>query len=82
MGKRKNKSNYKFTDSLEINDATYMDYLNRFRIQIASKLLLETGASISEIASLTGFQDQAYFCRVFRKVKGFPPGNIRSRSRS
>ena len=56
------------------------DYLNRFRIQIASKLLLETGASISEIASMTGFQDQAYFCRVFRKVKGFPPGNIRSRS--
>ena len=31
MGKRKNKNNYKFTDSLEINDATYMDYLNRFR---------------------------------------------------
>ena len=57
------------------------DYLNRFRIQIASKLLLETGASISEIASMTGFQDQAYFCRVFRKVKGFPPGNIRSRNR-
>ena len=57
------------------------DYLNRFRIQIASKLLLETGASISDIASMTGFQDQAYFCRVFRKVKGFPPGNIRSRSR-
>lgn len=55
------------------------DYLNRYRIQIASRLLLETGSSISEIASLTGFQDQAYFCRVFRKVKGFPPGNIRNR---
>ncbi len=55
------------------------DYLNRYRIQIASRLLLETGSSISEIASLTGFQDQAYFCRVFRKVKGFPPGNIRTR---
>ncbi len=55
------------------------DYLNRYRIQIASRLLLETGSSISEIASLTGFQDQAYFCRVFRKVKGFPPGNIRVR---
>ena len=58
------------------------DYLNRFRIQIASKLLLETGASISEIAGMTGFQDQAYFCRVFRKVKGFPPGSIRSRSQA
>ncbi len=55
------------------------DYLNRYRIQIASRLLLETGSSISEIAALTGFQDQAYFCRVFRKVKGFPPGNIRTR---
>ncbi|MGN1164324.1 MAG: helix-turn-helix domain-containing protein [Candidatus Ornithospirochaeta sp.] len=58
------------------------DYLNRFRIQIASRLLLETGASISEIAGMTGFQDQAYFCRVFRKVKGFPPGSIRSRSQA
>lgn len=29
--KRKNLRNYKFTDSLEINDATFLDYLNRFR---------------------------------------------------
>ena len=29
--KRKSRNNYKFTDSLELNDATYLDYLNRFR---------------------------------------------------
>ena len=29
--KRKNRNNYKFGDSLELNDATYLDYLNRFR---------------------------------------------------
>ena len=29
--KRKNRNNYKFTDSAEINNATYTDYLNRFR---------------------------------------------------
>lgn len=29
--KRKSRNNYKFTDSLELNDATYNDYLNRFR---------------------------------------------------
>ena len=29
--KRKSRNNYKFTDSLEINNATYTDYLNRFR---------------------------------------------------
>lgn len=30
MGK-KNNSNFKFTDSLLVNDATYLDYLNRFK---------------------------------------------------
>ena len=29
--KRKNNQNYKFTDSLIINDKTYIDYLNRFK---------------------------------------------------
>ena len=30
MRKRKSKDNYKFTDSLGLNDSTYMDYLGRF----------------------------------------------------
>lgn len=55
------------------------DYLNRYRIQMASRLLTQTGLSINEIAKETGFQDQAYFCRVFKKVKGFPPGKVRQR---
>lgn len=29
--KKKNNSNFKFTDSLIVNDATYIDYLNRFK---------------------------------------------------
>lgn len=29
--RKKDRNNYKFTDSLEINNATYMDYLARFR---------------------------------------------------
>lgn len=29
--KRKPNENYKFTDSMQLNDATYCDYLNRFR---------------------------------------------------
>ena len=55
------------------------EYLSRYRIQLASDLLLSTGMSISEIASDIGFQDQAYFCRVFKKIKGFPPGKLRQR---
>ena len=55
------------------------DYLNRYRIQIASYLLVNTAKTLSEIASESGFQDQAYFCRVFKKIKGFSPGHMRQR---
>ena len=55
------------------------DYLNRHRIYLATSLLRQTTLTINEIASRTGFQDQAYFCRVFKKIKGFPPGKERTR---
>jgi len=55
------------------------EYLNRYRINIATKMLLETNDTIYEIAEKTGFQDQAYFCRVFKKIYGVPPGKIRNK---
>ncbi len=55
------------------------DYINRYRIQIASSLLVNTSRALSDIAESCGFQDQAYFCRVFKKVKGFSPGQMRQR---
>ncbi len=54
------------------------EYLNRYRIYLATQLLLETNDTIYEIAEKSGFQDQAYFCRVFKKIYGVPPGKIRS----
>lgn len=55
------------------------EYLTRYRIFIARKMLLETNSTIYEIAEKTGFQDQAYFCRVFKKIYGIPPGKIRTK---
>jgi DNA-binding LacI/PurR family transcriptional regulator/AraC-like DNA-binding protein/signal transduction histidine kinase len=55
------------------------DYLNRQRIYIATNLLRQSGLTINEVASQTGFQDQAYFCRVFKKIKGFSPGTVRTK---
>ena len=55
------------------------EYLNRYRIYLATKMLLETNDTIYEIAENTGFQDQAYFCRVFKKIYGIPPGKIRTK---
>ena len=53
------------------------DYLNRYRIQLAMTLLRTSGKTINEVASETGFQDQAYFCRVFKKIVGVAPGKVR-----
>jgi DNA-binding LacI/PurR family transcriptional regulator/AraC-like DNA-binding protein len=55
------------------------DYLNRYRIHIATRLLQQTSMTINEVASQSGFQDQAYFCRVFKKAMGCNPGKIRQR---
>lgn len=54
------------------------DYLNRYRIYLATAELRQTSMTIQEIALSTGFQDQAYFCRVFKKIMGFSPGKIRT----
>ena len=55
------------------------DYLNRYRVQLATELLTQTGSTINDVAAATGFQDQAYFCRVFKKIKGVSPGQMRNR---
>jgi AraC-like DNA-binding protein len=53
------------------------DYLSRYRVFIAADLLRHTDLSIQEVAFRAGFQDQAYFCRVFRKFYGISPSHIR-----
>jgi DNA-binding LacI/PurR family transcriptional regulator/AraC-like DNA-binding protein len=53
------------------------EYLNHYRVCLAAELLTRTGATISEIAVSAGFRDQAYFCRVFKKIYGVAPGQLR-----
>lgn len=55
------------------------EYLARYRVFLATELLLHTDGTVYEIALETGFQDQAYFCRVFKKITGMSPGKMRNR---
>ncbi|MDR0643430.1 MAG: helix-turn-helix domain-containing protein [Treponema sp.] len=52
-------------------------YLNHYRVFMAVDLLIHSGDTIAQIADKTGFQDQAYFCRVFRNIYGKSPGWLR-----
>lgn len=49
------------------------EYLTRYRIQKASLLLKNSNLSVGEAAYSTGFSDQLYFSRVFKKYKGVSP---------
>lgn len=55
------------------------DFLNRYRIHQACRLLVGTNESIRTIALQVGFNDQAYFSRVFRKALLCTPQEYRAR---
>ena len=59
---------------------TPWEYLNRYRVWQAGRLLAGSGDSIGSIALKTGFSDQAYFSRVFRKITGQSPQAFRQKA--
>lgn len=57
----------------------FHDYLCRVRVEESKLLLLSSDYSLTDIAVAMGFPDQSYFCKVFKKVVGLPPGQYRSK---
>ncbi len=57
---------------------TYSEYLFKCRVEQASRLLVETGKSIGEIAGECGYQDARYFSKQFTKLVGLKPSEYRA----
>jgi len=53
------------------------EYLNRFRIEQAMRLLRHTDWSVEQIAERVGYSGGSYFIKVFRKMTGLTPGSFR-----
>jgi len=56
---------------------TPKEYMIKVRLDKACEMLYNTNLSIKEIALLTGFEDQLYFSRVFKKYKKVSPTEYR-----
>lgn len=56
---------------------SFVDYLNDYRLTMASRLLLASSDSILNIAGEVGFENLSYFNRVFKKRFGMTPRNYR-----
>ena len=55
-----------------------IEYLNRYRLTIAAKLLKTENSSIAEIAKKAGIENQFYFSKIFKDKYGMPPTQYRS----
>lgn len=54
-------------------DMTFVDYVNKVKIDKSKELLRENNMNISEVSSLVGFRDQNYFTKTFKKYIGITP---------
>ncbi len=61
----------------DMTGKTPFGYLMDYRIAKASRRLLSTDLSITEIAFSAGFNDLSYFIKTFKKQKGISPAKFR-----
>jgi AraC-like DNA-binding protein len=61
----------------ELVDEPAMQYLTRWRMQLAQHALQTEGATVAELAGRLGYQSEAAFARAFKRVTGLPPGAAR-----
>lgn len=57
----------------EVTGQTFLDFLNRYRVQQAAVMLGTGKYRISEISEATGFSDYKHFCAVFKKYTSKSP---------
>lgn len=63
----------------DLTGMTAFEYLNNYRIEKASRMLVSTDIPVTEIAYCCGFNDLSYFIKTFKKCKGVTPKHFRNR---
>jgi AraC-like DNA-binding protein len=66
----------------DLVDEPAMQYVTRWRMQLALNALKEEGATVAELASRLGYRSEAAFARAFKRVIGIPPGTVRRETRA
>ena len=52
---------------------TFQDFLLRYRITEACRMLQNPSASVTDVAYAVGFNDSSYFARIFKRYAGVTP---------
>lgn len=59
------------------HDESPYQFLTRLRMEHASRILLESDATVKSVAAALGFKDAFHFSRVFKSVHHVPPSRFR-----
>lgn len=62
-------------------DITFTDYIAEQKLELAKKLLVETGLSVTEIAERLSYSNAQNFIRLFKKHLGITPGQYRKQNK-
>ena len=57
-----------------------MQYVTRWRMQVAASALASEDVTVGELAYRLGYRSEAAFARAFKRVIGLSPGRVRSAS--
>jgi Response regulator containing CheY-like receiver domain and AraC-type DNA-binding domain len=57
---------------------SFVEYLNKVRIEHSKYLLRTENLKISDIAYIVGFKESTYFCTVFKRIEGVSPNTYRA----
>jgi YesN/AraC family two-component response regulator len=55
---------------------TFQEYLLRFRIREACRLLRNPNAQVADVAHVVGFNDSSYFCKIFKRYMNVSPSHF------
>jgi AraC-like DNA-binding protein len=61
----------------EVTGKTVLQHVHQLRVQEAQRLLEQSDLNCTDIAYVTGFGDQSYFIKQFRKQMGITPARYR-----
>lgn len=60
-----------------VTGRSFKEHLNHIRVEESKKLLINSSYDLIDIAVATGFEDQSYFSKTFRRYVGTTPGHFR-----
>lgn len=65
----------------EVTGTTFMEYVQRYRVGCACRLLVETDKKITEVAESVGYGDVKFFNQIFKRYMESTPGSFRRKGR-